>query len=504
MGIIIRQSVKASVVIYVGVALGAFNFLWLFPKFASEEQIGLLKLVQSLGLLIATLAQFGATNVVERFFPYFRDGARQNHGFLPFMLLYPLPGLMLFGLLWVLFRDFWLTIYVAKSPEINHYFWWFIPFAVFLTYQGMLEAYSRVNLRIVVPNLIREVGMRCASIALLLAFASGWIYFSGVVTGTILVTGGAVGLMVLYLRSLRVWHLRASRRRLTRGTLGEMFNFSLIVLLGGTSSVVISQIDSVMIGQINGIKEVGVYAIAFFIGTVIEIPRRVIAQISVPLLAQHWKDGQVHKIAEIYRKASLNQLIVGTLLLLGIWSNVEAIFHLIPNGHLYRPGQYVILFIGLARWIDMAAGLGHEIIIQSRYYRFTMFASLLLALLLVVTNLLLIPRLGITGAALATALSVLVYDAVKFAFLKWRLGMQPFTVRTLLVLAAAGVAWLGARWVPPPPTALTGTLVNVAIRSVVITVLFLGPILWLRISPDANQTLGSIWGILKRYASKRR
>ncbi|MGB3619477.1 MAG: polysaccharide biosynthesis C-terminal domain-containing protein [Catalinimonas sp.] len=498
MGIIIRQSVKASVVTYAGVALGAFSFLWLFPRFASEEQIGLYKLIQSLGLLLAMFVQFGATGVVERFFPYFKDRARQHHGFLPFVLLYPLPGLLLFGVAWLLFRDFWLSLYAAKAPQVNAYFWWFVPLTVFLIYQGVLDGYARVHLRIVVPSLFREVGLRVAAIGLMLAFATGLLPFSAVVVGYILGIGvGVVGLM-LYLRNLGVWFVRFSGVRLSKPLLRQMASFSLVIVLGGTSSVVISQIDSVMIGSLYGIKEVGVYAIAFFIGTVIEIPRRMISQISIPLLAQAWKDDDLPKIAEIYRKASLNQMIVGMLLLLGIWANSEAIFHLIPNGHLYRPGRYVILFIGLARLIDMTGGLSSEIITQSRYYAFTMWSSASLAGLLVVTNLVLIPRFGITGAALATALSVLTYVLIKFLFIRWRFGLQPFTWRTLFVPTLAGAVWLVAGLVPPPPPDLPGTLLNVALRSVVITVLFLGPLLLLRISPDANGALQAVWSNLRR------
>ena len=42
MGIIIRQGIQTSIISYAGVAIGAFNVLWLFPKFLGAGEIGLI------------------------------------------------------------------------------------------------------------------------------------------------------------------------------------------------------------------------------------------------------------------------------------------------------------------------------------------------------------------------------------------------------------------------------------------------------------------------------
>ena len=41
MGIIRNQSIKSTIILYIGVLVGVFNLLWLFPKFLSPAEIGL-------------------------------------------------------------------------------------------------------------------------------------------------------------------------------------------------------------------------------------------------------------------------------------------------------------------------------------------------------------------------------------------------------------------------------------------------------------------------------
>ena len=77
-----------------------------------------------------------------------------------------------------------------------------------------------------------------------------------------------------------------------------------------------------------------------------------------------------------------------------------------PKGEVYKVGKFVVLFVMLGKLIDMASGANGEIIGLSKYYKFNMYCILFLAVLTVVGNYFLIPALGVTGAALATAISL--------------------------------------------------------------------------------------------------
>ena len=154
-----------------------------------------------------------------------------------------------------------------------------------------------------------------------------------------------------------------------------------------------------------------------------------------------------------------------------------------PNGEEFSQGYWVVVLVGLAKLVDMSTGSNNEIINMSEYYRFNMLMMLGLAGLAVTTNWLLIPRMGMEGAALATLLTIVVFNAAKLIFIYYKYRLLPFTRKNLWLLAVtAGVLYLALR--------ISAARVGVARPSAALvghhgrcsgTLVFL-----LRISEDAN------------------
>jgi O-antigen/teichoic acid export membrane protein len=164
----------------------------------------------------------------------------------------------------------------------------------------------------------------------------------------------------------------------------------------------------------------------------------------------------------------------------------------------------VILFIGAARLFDMATGVNGEIILQSRYYRFNLISVAMLAVLIIGTNYIFIPLYGINGAAFATALSVFLYNIIKFLFLWIKFRMQPFSVKTIFIVLIAGVTFFAASLVPAPKDEFITTVLNILFRSAVITCLFVSLTYAFQVSEDANNLarlgLEKLRGMIKKAA----
>ena len=108
----------------------------------------------------------------------------------------------------------------------------------------------------------------------------------------------------------------------------------------------------------------------------------------------------MRKINDLYTKSSINQLIIGGVFLLCIWTNIDDIFSLLPEK--FQGGKWVVLYIGLSQLFHMANGLNGAIIVNSRYYRYDLYTNILLVFLTIVTNYLFIKSLnfGINGVRL--------------------------------------------------------------------------------------------------------
>ncbi len=435
MGLVIRQSFKSTLLTYVGVGLGALNLLFFFPRYLNPELIGLRELLLGVALSLSIFTQLGMQSAMSRFFPYFQDHPRQHNGFLLFTLGVVALGLLGFGGLFVGFQGLWEGLFADKSAAVNAYWGMILPLTGMMMLQNVLEIWARLHYRIVVNALLREIGLRITLMGLTLAYAQGMIGWDGFLWGMCASYGVSALLLAGYLHSMGILYLNPAFVRVRRALRPIMARYSLWMIVGGAGVVINERIDGLMLAWLAGLASTGIYSLSFFIGTIIEMPRRSISQIAGTLITHAWKAKDFQALAQLHRQAALNQMLIGGILLILIWTQIDLVFDLMPNGHVYREGKWVVLWIGLARWFDMSNGVNTEIILNSPYYRFNLISILLLGMISFTANYLLIPVYGLTGAAAGSTLSILLFNLLKGGFLWFRLGIQPFNHQTIKALA---------------------------------------------------------------------
>ena len=109
MGIIQRDAFRTMIISYLGLVLGYLNKGVLFVIVLSTDEIGLINLLISIGLLFAQFASLGVVNTTWKFFPYFRNEERNNYGFLKLVVVIALIGSVLAAFMAVVFGDSSLT-----------------------------------------------------------------------------------------------------------------------------------------------------------------------------------------------------------------------------------------------------------------------------------------------------------------------------------------------------------------------------------------------------------
>jgi len=496
MGIIQRQGIRGALTSYLGVVIGTFNVLWLYPKLLQPGEIGLLRGLADFAAIVVPFVVLGASPVCIRYFPMFKDEARRHNGFLSLLLLVPLIGFALFTLIFFLTSGWLQDFFAAKSALFSQYLYLVLPLCFCLMYYTVLESYSRSLHKIVVPAFINEVLVRLGILATVTLYAVLNMQQNSLLYGYVGVYALALLLIITYIHYLKAWQTPTYIDAKVLTKIPEMGNYAFFVLLGSVGAMIVGKIDSLMVIKMVGLADGGVYSIALFIGTVIEIPRRAISQISAPVIAHQIARQEMDALANLYRRISINQTVVGLLLLLGIWANVDNLFALMPNGQVYAAGKYVVLFIGLAKLIDMSTSINNEIITLSKYYRYHLFMMLLLVTLTIGANLLLIPRWGITGAALASVIALFVFNLVKYLFIWAVMKMQPFTLHTAGAFLVAGITW-GVNLLLPR---LPHVALDLAVRSAVVGGVFVTLVILLHISPDANNMFTKM---LNRLTGKR-
>jgi len=238
----------------------------------------------------------------------------------------------------------------------------------------------------------------------------------------------------------------------------------------------------------------GAYAISAFIGTAIMIPGTAVMQISSPIIAKAIQQDNWESVGKIYSKASLNLTIVGLFFFVAIICSVEDLFSMMSKPEELAGGFSVVFFICLAKLIDMMTSVNNQIINYSKYYRFGMWAIIALGIINVLLNLYLIPIYGITGAAIATFTSLVLYNILKLGFIWFKFKIQPFTKKTVNLIGLAFMAFLVGYCIPTTKVAW----LDIIIRSCAIGLVYIPTVIYFKTSPEINELLQNKWNNLRK------
>lgn len=494
MGIVIRQSLKASVGSYIGVGIGIINQLYVSLAFLSADQLAISRLLLENSILFAAFAHLGAPFITDRFFGHFRNDKTQNNGFLGFLLAFPIIGISLFIAAYFGFEQRIKDYFAEKSAGLIPYHALVVPLTIFWIYISVLEAYCRNNARIAIPTFIREVYLKLANVLVILLFGLGWYNFDWMLYLMVASYGLAVVILLVYIYQLGKFSLRFDFGQIKEGMFRQMLYFGLFIVMGGVGTQVVYFIDRTMLSGGKGLANAAIFIIATNIAGIIEIPRKTITQISTPLVSNSLRQNNLAHVQELYHKSSLNQLLAGGLVFLLIWSNIDGIFSILPKADLYRQGKMVVLLLASAKLFEMATGVNGEIINYSKYFRYATYLMIVMACIAIGANSYLIPRYGINGAALATTLTTLIFALSKVAMVWAFFRILPFTFSGVKAVGVLALVYGASLLLPEWSGSLWLTLLSIAFRSLMLAGLFAGLVLWLRVSEDINGLAGSLWG----------
>lgn len=433
MGIILRQSFKGTIAVYLGVLVGYLNTLFLMPYFMTESEIGVLRFILEAAVIFSTFALIGSQSSLVRFYPRFIPHPK-DRGFAFMVYFIPIVGFVFFLILFQLFRNP-IEQYFEKNAEVlEQYFYLLIPLVLFTSLGIVTETYASIKRRITVPKLLKDVGVRLILSLGVVFYGLNTMNFDQALNFIVWGNGLLFVANSLYIYALSPFDLRPDFSKISKTELKEWINYSVIIFIGSFSSLILTKLDFIMVSSMLGMAETGIYSTMFYLGLVIEMPKRSLTQISAPIMAEHLHKKETEKVRLLYQRSSINMILVGVILFLGVWINIDYLFELMPKGEIFSRGLWVFFFIALGKIANLAVGLAGVIISNSDFYRYSVLMSFITTGVAIGTNLFLIPRYGMTGAAMATAFSLLILSLYSIAIVYYKLKLHPFVKAHLHLL----------------------------------------------------------------------
>lgn len=494
MGIVLKQSFKNTLIIYLGFLIGGLNTIFFYPNILGDTFQGIITVLLAYSNLIMPIMALGVHYTIIKFFSIYKTKEEKDK-FLSLAIFLPLIIALPIGFLWNVIQDFIVSHLVSEQNNgIKNYTSIIYIVAICCAYFEVFYAWAKVQLKTVLGNFLKEFYNRAAILILLVL-----VYFKLITKSefAFYLAGFYVcRTLIMMFYAFSIYFPKVSFK--LPKNYKEIVLFSAFIILAGSAGALILDIDKVMVISKETFKAAAYYTVAVFIGSFIEAPSRAMNQILQPLTSKSLNDNDEKEVESLYKKSSINLLVVGGLFFLLINCNVAELFKVMPKG--YEQGVFAVLLISIAKMYNMILGNNGSILANSKFYKITLPIGIGSALLVYFLNVLFYHEINMStdGLALATLLTIFIINTFKLFFVYQKLKMNPFTGKTgvgfllIIVLFFMFYFWdfslpeMYIRNFPIHP------VLNIILKSILITPLYLFLVVKFKISDQMNALVSKV------------
>ncbi|HTR66982.1 MAG TPA: flippase [Terriglobales bacterium] len=317
----------------------------------------------------------------------------------------------------------WVAVRLYHTPELRSYIGLFaviMLLGVFTTFLGqVLGGYQEVARRTVIINFVGTPAAIAVTV-LLVALGKGlWGYIFAQIVSAVLVLGLSAAL---------VWRLTPKPEHGPSVSFPplekKVISFSAAVLGLSFLEFIVSGTDRVVIGYYLSARELGIYAVAGAIVVFVPIVLRSINQIFAPIISDLYARGQLAMLNRMFQ--TLTKWVVGLTVPLAAVLIVFAKPLMRIFGPDFEKGWPILVVGTVGQLINCGVGSVGTLLLMSGQQKRLVWIQAATAATMVVLSLALVPRWGITGAAVATAVTLGMANLWFLIEVRRRLGLFPY------------------------------------------------------------------------------
>lgn len=245
---------------------------------------------------------------------------------------------------------------------------------------------------------------------------------------------GSWSATVLALLSLRRF-LRRTERAKPVYMVRPIFSFSMVSWASSLATAGLLWADTLILGQMTSTADVGVYTVATRLVTLSVFVMAPINAAFAPQIARLHHRGEFARLGEVYTAAT------AWIMRFSLPAFVVLLIFPVPLLHLfgadYAVGASVTVTLAVGQLINAATGPCATVLNMSGRVALNMANNLVILALNIVLNIVLIPRMGILGSAVAWSVSLGLVNIVRVIQVRLVLGHTPFGIATVKEAAAA-------------------------------------------------------------------
>lgn len=420
---------KSFQVFLIKIANQGLNFLLfvLLARLLGVGEFGIYILAWSWARILLNFSKFGMDMAGTKNFPAYRDAG----DWALFHSYYRYGNLLIWGksLLIVAIGTLfaWILSLYAGLEGWRVYLWAFavLPFWSLLMFMQPLLRTFKKTISGLVPELLLKPLSQMVLLALLPLAGLAMTAENAMITALF-------SCILAWLASL--WLIRSVLGKVPAATEKkalprEWYMYALTLVLISSGSVIFRQADTVMIGAMIGAGEAGIYGAATRVANLAAFVLTSVNLVAGTMISSHHHRGEHDRLQRLLATAS-GFIFGGTLAIsLVLWFGAEPLMKLF--GSEFIAGIWPLRWLLLGQVVNALSGPVGYIMTLTGHHRLA--AQIFTAMIVVniVLNFILIPVLGMNGAAVATAITTALWNVILSIYVMKRMNLDA-TVFSLL------------------------------------------------------------------------
>ncbi len=430
----VHKIFKGAGIVFLGSVIGLCLRLLskvLIARSVSVSDFGIYSLASVVFSMAFVLSLLGLEEGAPRQIAYFRKTEKVSNIVSSSIIISIISGLTTAILLFVYSDNLAVFFNKDKLSFAIKIFSLALPFSVLIsTFLATFRGFEMPEMKVCFSDVLKNATFVCL---LLAVFALKLSLIGVLISYFISVLFTFVFLTIIVFRKMRF------KLTFDRSTTVDLLKFSVPLLVAIILGMVMAWTDTLMLGYLKESRDVGLYSASHSLAGLIPIFLSSAGYMYIPVASQIYSEGLMDELRRVYQ--------ITTKWIFSITVPFFVIFMLYPKfvlslffGGNYTSAYNVLRILSLGFMFHIILGLNGASLIVLGGGRLLMYMTLIGASSNVILNAILIPMLGVVGAAIATAVSYVLANTMASIKLFQISKIQPFTKSYLKLLAISMVA----------------------------------------------------------------
>ncbi|AIG30162.1 hypothetical protein SL053_000931 [Flavobacterium psychrophilum] len=413
-----KQAFFFTIINYIGIVIGVVSTLFIYPN--NKELLGIFRYIDAISYVLFPIMLIGASQALVNFTPKLDELHKKK------LFNYSVFSILMISVF--ILATLFIVSFIPAFTDMKYVYIAF-PIALCLAFIELFKKQATIIQKIAVPTFLDNIIPKISLPIIFLLLIYHRITFNQSVLFYVFSYGLIFMLLTIYLCKYFKPKFNLDFSSLfNEVSKRDYYHFSMYAFAGSLGSVFAFRIDALMIPKFISMQANGTFSIGVTLASALAIPATGVFALYAPIVSNYLKTNNLSELDLKYKEISKLLFFIGALLYSCIFLGIENLFMLLPTHDQLITSIPIILILGFNVLVNMGTGFNGEIITYSKYYKFNLIAIAILIVLNVGLNLLFIVhfKFGIQAVAVASLLSMVVFNFAKLLFIYKKFQLLPF------------------------------------------------------------------------------